>query len=310
MPTNTSSHIRLTCPLFIPGNRADMLAKAKRFNPSAFIPDLEDAVQDADKDEALEVTADAMPDLIATGRPIIPRINSIASGRTRRELESLLGTGIAAVSIGKIQSADDIRNVDELISETESNNGLTVGTTGILPWIESAAAIMNAFQICTASPRVRWVAFGAEDYAADMGITRSVDEEQRSARELYEAYGEPALLFPRATVAVAARAAGIQALDTPFTKFRDPNGLRAEADLARKLGYRGKFAIHPDQISTINQAWMPTQAEIQRAEAILAADNEASAHGRGATSLDGEMIDAPVVARAKNLLAKARESRD
>lgn len=310
MPTDTSSHIRLTCPLFIPGNRADMLAKAKRFHPSAFVPDLEDSVQDADKDEALEVTAGAIPDLIATGKPIIPRINTIASGRTPRELESLVGTGIAAVSIGKIQSADDIRNVDEVISETESNNGLKVGMTGILPWIESAAAIMNAHEICTASPRVRWVAFGAEDYAADMGITRSVDEEQRNARELDEAYGEPALLFPRSTVAVAARAAGIQSLDTPFTKFRDHDGLRTETNLARKLGYGGKFAIHPDQIPTINQAWMPSEAEIRHAKAVLAADSEASSQGRGATSIDGEMIDAPVVARAKNLLAQAQEASD
>ena len=308
MPTRTSSHMRLTCPLFIPGNRADMLAKASRFAPSAFIPDLEDSVPDANKNEALEVTANAIPDLVATGKPIIPRINSIASGRTRRELEALIGTGIAATSIGKIQSAADIRIVDEVISDTESNKGLAVGTTGILPWIESAAAIVNAHEICAASSRVRWVAFGAEDYAADMGITRDVDDPRGDSRKSAEAYGEPALLFPRSTVAVAARAAGIQALDTPFTKFRDSHGLRAEAELARKLGYSGKFAIHPDQIQSIKQIWMPTEAEIQRAEAVLAADNEARAQGRGATSIDGEMIDAPVVARAKNLLAQAQES--
>ena len=307
MPTDTSSHIRLTCPLFIPGNRADMLAKVKRFNPSAFIPDLEDSVQDANKDEALEVTANAIPDLVATGKPIIPRINSIASGRTRRELEGLIGAGIAAVSIGKIQAADDILHLDAIMSEIESDCGMNVCKTGILPWIESAAAVVNAHEICAASSRVRWVAFGAEDYAADMGITRDADDPHGGSRKSAEAYGEPALLFPRSTVAVAARAAGIQALDTPFTKFRDPDGLHAEAELARKLGYSGKFAIHPDQIQTIKQTWKPTKAEIQRAEAVLTADEEARTQGRGATSIDGEMIDAPVVARAKNLLAQAQE---
>lgn len=285
-----------------------MLAKAARFEASAFIPDLEDSVPDPNKDEALDVTARAIPELIATGKPIIPRINSLSSGRIQHELEKLVGTGITAVSVGKIQSATDIVKIDEIISQLESSRGMSVGTTAILPWIESAAAILNAHDICTASHRVKWVAFGAEDYAADMGITRTSDEPITGTDRPEETYGEPALLFPRSTVAVAARAARVHALDTPFTKFRDRTGLLKEATLARRLGYAGKFAIHPDQIQTINQVWKPTQSELQHAQAVIAANDQARLDGRGATSINGEMVDAPVVARAKHLLSQVHET--
>ena len=285
-----------------------MLAKAPRFDASAYILDLEDSVPDDNKDEAIDVTARAIPELVATGKPIIPRINSLESGRIHHELAKLVGTGIVAVSIGKIQSGTDIVKIDELIRELESTRGVTVGETAILPWIESATAVLNAHGICTASHRVKWVAFGAEDYAADMGITRTSDDPSGMTRESETAYGEPALLFPRSAVAVAARASGVQALDTPFTKFRDNAGLINEATLARRLGYAGKFAIHPDQIQTIKQLWKPNQSELQHAQAVIAANDQAKSLGRGATSIDGDMVDAPVVARAKRLLSQAQQN--
>ena len=299
-----SSRPRLLCPLFIPGNRRDMLAKASRFDASAFVPDLEDSVPSAAKDDAVEATVRAMPELVAIGKPIIPRVNGLTTGRTQSELEAVVGTGIVGISIGKVNSGEDIRQVSDMIDSIEKTQGVKPGATLILPWIETAAAVVNAYDICSASPRVGWVAFGAEDYAADMGIMREVDTDP-PWQDPADEYGEASLLYARSAVAVAARAAGVEALDTPYVKFRDSEGLKSEANLARRLGYTGKFAIHPAQIDTIRSVWMPSVAEIARAKRVIDAANTASAQGRGAISLDGEMIDAPVVARAWNILLEA-----
>ena len=304
MRIEPSSRPRLLCPLFIPGNRPEMLAKASRYDASAFVPDFEDSVPTAAKDDAVDATAHATPELVATGKPIIPRVNGLATGRTPDELESVVGTGIVGISIGKVSSAEDVRQVSAMIDTIEKTKGVKRGATLILPWIETAAAVVNAYDICSANPRVGWVAFGAEDYAADMGIMREVDADSPQHVRSDE-YGESSLLYARSAVAVAARAAGVEALDTPYVKFRDSDGLMAEAGLARRLGYTGKFAIHPAQIGTIRSVWMPSDAEIARAQHVIDAASSASAEGRGAISLDGEMIDAPVVARARNILADA-----
>ena len=137
-----------------------------------------------------------------------------------------------------------------------------------------------------------------------MGIGREIDAEGAGAGSVEE-YGEASLLYARSAVAVAARAADVEALDTPYVKFRDPDGLRREAGLAKRLGYGGKFAIHPAQIEMIDEVFSPSDQEIERAKRVLEAARLAELQGRGSVSLDGEMIDAPVVARAQNLLTKA-----
>ena len=304
MSSASFSHIDLRCPLFIPGNRSDMLEKAGRYSASAFIPDLEDSVPAANKAEALEVTAAALPSLAELGRPIVPRVNSLATGLTDGELKAIVGPLIAGVSIGKVRTAEDIRYLDMIISGIERERGIDAGTIGILPWLETASAIVSAHSICVASDRVRWVAFGAEDYSADMGISRAVDVEASDVGGIEE-YGEASLLYARSAVAVAARAANVDALDTPYVKFRDPEGLRQEAGLARRLGYVGKFAIHPAQIEVIDAVFSPSSDEIERARRVVAAATGAERDGRGSVALDGEMIDAPVVARARNVLARA-----
>ena len=300
------SHIDLRCPLFIPGNRAEMLGKAGRYSASAFIPDMEDSVPLANKAEAREVTADALPSLYELGKPVLPRVNSLLTGLTADDLAAVVGPYVVGISIGKVKSTDDIAAVDGMLSELERDRGIEIGSVGILPWLETASAIVNAFGICNASERVRWVAFGAEDYSADMGISRAVDVAGSDTGRVEE-YGEASLLYARSAVAVAARAAGVDALDTPYVKFRDADGLRREAGLARRLGYVGKFAIHPAQIKVIEAVFSPTDAEIERARRVMEAAAAAEREGRGSVSLDGEMVDAPVVARARNVLDSLSE---
>ena len=309
MPPAPFSHIDLRCPLFIPGNRRDMLWKAGRYSPSAYMPDLEDSVPSANKVEARKVTAAALPSLFELGKPVVLRVNSLSTGLTEDDLEAVVGPYIVGISIGKVKTDNDIAVVDGMLSELERDRGIELGSIGILPWLETASAIVNAYAICNASERVRWVAFGAEDFSADMGISRAVDLEDPSVKNI-EDYGEASLLYARSAVAVAARAADVEALDTPYVKFRDPDGLRSEADLARRLGYRGKFAIHPAQIEVIDGVFSPTDQELERAKRVLNAARSAELTGHGSASLDGEMIDAPVVARAKNVLARAGIVRD
>ena len=282
---------RLRSLLFVPGVRPDMLQKAPNYPVDALVPDMEDSVPVDEKDRARETVARMLPHLAAAGVAVIPRTNSLGTGLLTADAAAVVGPHVAGVTVGKIGSAWEVAQVCAVLEGLERAAGLAVGSTRLLPWIETAQGVANAAEICRASPRIAAVCFGADDYTADMGIPRSADGVE--------------LLHPRSVVAVAARAADLPALDTPYTDFRDAEGLRREAALARQLGYRGKFAIHPGQIEAINAAFAPTPQEVEEAQRIVSAYEAARAQGHGATSLDGRMIDAPIVKQARNVLALA-----
>jgi len=162
----------------------------------------------------------------------------------------------------------------------------------LLPWIETAAGLAAAAEILASDPRIVAAAFGAEDFTHDLGIERDLDDETQ-------------LDTPRWLLSIAARAAGVIALDTPHFKLRDPEGLRASARRVRRIGFRGKFAIHPEQIDALNACFSPSDEEIAEARRIVAAFDEAERAGRASTSLDGRVIDVPVVKRARAVLEAA-----
>lgn len=287
--------------LFVPGNQPKMLTKAAGFETPWLIPDLEDSVPPAEKTAARGIVAEHIPALAKAGKLLAPRVNSMISGLAEDDIAAVVSNEIIGISIGKIGSAEEVKVLDQILAAAEKRAGVPIGNTMILPWLETAKAVINAYEICMASDRIRWTAFGAEDYSADMGISRTVDEvDSTSAGE-----PEPGLAYARSAVAIAARAAGVHALDTPYTKFRDPEGLRAEAKLAKSIGYKGKLAIHPAQVEIIETVFMPTEAEIERARRVLEIAAEAESEGRGSISLDGEMIDMPVILRAQNVLRDA-----
>ncbi len=216
------------------------------------------------------------------------RVNAVDSGLMEDDLAAVVGPNIFGVSVGKVGSGEDIRRISDAIELVESKAGLEPGSVRLIPWIETAKGIVNAYEICRASRRIVGVAFGAEDFTSDMEIPRT-DDDAESA-------------YPRSVVSVAARAAGVPALDTPYFAFRDPDGLRRESRRARGHGFRGKFAIHPSQIEIINEAFSPSAAEVEHAHRVVAAFEEATRGGRGSTSLDGMVIDVPVVERARKLI--------
>jgi citrate lyase subunit beta/citryl-CoA lyase len=269
--------------IFVPGNRRDMLQKARSFNADVIVADLEDSVPPSEKLNAREIVREMAPTLSGRGQKVMVRVNSLDTGLTRDDLSAVVGPGLYGVSVGKGESPWDVTEWDRIVSVAEGQVGLQRGRLKLIPWIENSRSVMRVNEMVAASARVVAVAFGAEDYTDDMGIRRT-DE----GSEVY---------FPRALVAVAARAAGVVALDSPYVRFRDPDGLKRDAELARSLGFKGKFAIHP--------TFTPSPPDVDYARRVVEAWELAEAAGRGSTSLDGNMIDVPVVKRARALLAMA-----
>ena len=277
--------------LFVPGNQPHMLEKALGLAPDAYVPDMEDSVPAGEKANARSISASFLPRMAAAGPLVVPRVNPMDTGLLEDDLAATFGPHIYGVSVGKISSAEDVHLISSMMDGLEQKAGLEVGSVKLVLWIETAMAIVNAYQICAASPRTVGAAFGAEDFASDMSIERTE--------------GESEVAYPRGVVAVAARAAGVMALDTPYFSFRDPEGLRRDALVAKSYGFRGKFAIHPSQIGIINEAFTPSPSEVSHARRVVAAFGEAGRSGRASTSLDGKVIDVPVVKRARSLLELA-----
>jgi citrate lyase subunit beta/citryl-CoA lyase len=282
--------------LFVPGNKASMLTKALGLKPDAYVPDMEDSVPATEKANARASIGEFLPRLAATGIPVIPRVNALETEWIEDDLAAVVGSNTYGVSVGKIRSAADVSAISQLIGVLEDREGLPPDTVKLVPWIETAEAIVSCDAICRASERVVAVAFGGEDFTNDLGIERLEDESH--------------VAYARQRLCVSARAAHVLALDTPYFKLRDPDGLRANALAAKSIGFKGKFAIHPDQIAALNECFSPSAQEIAHAERVVAAFEEAEARGRGSTSLDGWVIDVPVVKRARALLELARRARD
>jgi citrate lyase subunit beta/citryl-CoA lyase len=277
--------------LFVPGNKGRMLTKALGTRPDVLVPDMEDSVPDAEKETARRTIAEFLPRLASTGALLVPRVNSLETEWIEADLAAVVGPAIHGISVGKVRRAGDVAAISALLAKLERRAGVAVGHVGLIPWIETAEAIVHCHDVCKASARIVAVAFGAEDFTNDMGIDR-LDENSQ-------------LAYARSALCTAARAAGVLALDTPYFQFRNQDGLARDAAAARHIGFKGKFAIHPDQIPALNACFTPSDAEIAEAQRIVAAFEEAEKHGRGSTSLDGRVIDVPVVKRARAVLRAA-----
>ena len=277
--------------IFVPGNRENMLERAKSFKADVIMVDLEDSVPPGEKVTARDIAKDWVPTLRREGHRVMVRVNSLDTGLTRSELENLVSPSLYGISLGKVESKWNILDVDRMLRAIEPLAGVEPGLTKIVAWAETASALVDAKDIAASSSRVIALAFGAEDFTNDMGIERSDagDEVQ----------------VPRSLVPVAARAANVASLDSPFVAFQDPGALRADAQRARQMGYTGKHAIHPAQLDIINEVFSPAPDEVAYARRIIEAWDKAQAEGRGSLAMDGRMVDVPVVKRAQNLLAFA-----
>ena len=262
--------------------------------------DLEDSVPPDEKLAARPLARRAIetyagrspsPDKCASFQ-IYTRVNGFWSGLIEGDLEAIVYPGLDGVVVSKAESADMIREIDLHLSRLENERGIEHGAIAIMPLIETARGVAKSYEICEASPRLTGAIFGAEDYATDMGVERTTDGAE--------------ILFARTQVAIACRAAGIEAIDTPDPDYTDADHLRREMRLAKSLGYRGKLCIHPLQVQIANEIFRPAEAEVAEARLIVEAfERDGLARGRAAIPLGGKMVDTPIYWRAKRLLEAA-----
>lgn len=274
--------------LFTPGDRPEMLRKAPEAGADAIVFDLEDAVAPQRKDEARAAVREVLSDpAFDPDCEVCLRVNPIGVAAGDDLAGVIGGDGEAirldGVVLPKTESGDDVKSLARRLRERDVR-------VPVLALIESARGVLAAEEIADAAPTDALV-FGAEDLSADVGATRT-----REGTEV---------LYARQRVVIAAAANDCTAIDTVFTDFGDTEGLREEAAFAVRLGYDGKMAIHPSQVEPINEAFTPDEEEIEWADAVMAGKRAADAEGRGVFEVDGQMIDAPLIARAQRILGRA-----
>lgn len=275
--------------LFLPGNAPNMLIHGGDLGADAVIFDLEDAVSPEEKDAARILVRNTLASLPLSCQTVV-RINGLDSGLWAGDLAEIVPRRPNALMLPKTAGAADIRQLEQAVAALEAEHHIPAGTVGIIPLLETAAGIENAYAIAAASPRVLGLFLGGEDLTADLRCPRT-----KGGKEID---------YARQRVVCAARAAGVEAFDTPFTDVQDSQGLLDDAKYARALGFSGKAAISPRHVQGINQVFSPTSGEIAYAQAVL--DAIAGAQEKGAISLHGKMIDAPIVNRARQTLAAAK----
>ena len=277
--------------LFLPGNTPNMLINGNCLGSDAIIFDLEDAVSPAEKDAARILVRNTLRYMDLRGCETIVRINSIDTPYWQKDLDTVLPQQPNLILLPKTNSAADVLAADAYMTALEEKLGLANNTVGLMPLIETALGVENAFAIATASKRVQALFLGAEDLTADLQCKRT-----KESREIE---------YARTRLVVAARAAGVAVYDTPFTDVNDDEGIWTDARVAKALGFNGKASISPRHVDVINQVFSPTQKEIDYAYEVMDAIALAKEQGRGVIALHGKMIDAPIVARAQQTIAAA-----
>lgn len=276
--------------MFVPGNSEKMLTKALGLdNLDVALFDLEDGVPPQHKAEARELVATML------GRPPagplrFVRINAIGTDRMEADLDSILVRGLQGLVLPKVETPDEVLMVDRILGEREGTVGIEAGSVALIVAIESATGLLQAPAIAACTARMMGLMFGAEDFSLDLGMSTSREGEARE------------MVYARSAVVVAAAAAKVQAIDGVWPDFRDPEGLLHDAIQARRLGFSGKSTFHPGQIDTINRVFSPTEEDVAYAERVVAAFEAAQAAGQGSIALGGQLIDLPIVERARRVL--------
>lgn len=279
---------RRTCHS-VPGSSEKFLAKAPTLAADQVFLDLEDSVAQSEKETARARVIEALKTLeFPAEKTVVYRVNGTDTPFYYRDLIDVVeqaGDKIHAVMLPKVQTPGDIEMTDKLLTQIELAKGYEVGRIGIEAQIEDAKGLVNVEQIAVASQRMETLIFGPGDYSAAIGIPIT------QIGGTPEGYPGDHLNYLYSRLVVAARAAGIQAIDGPYAAFKDLDGLRERTRLVRALGLDGKWTIHPGQIETVNEVFTPTREQWEKAEAMLAAYREATESGAGAAIFEGEMVD-------------------
>ncbi|MCL4425151.1 MAG: CoA ester lyase [Firmicutes bacterium] len=279
--------------LYVPGNNEKMLAKAPSFPADIITLDLEDSVPPAEKARARELVRQNLKTAGANGSQVYVRINNWETEMTNDDLEAVVYEGLQGVTLAKCGHPDNVKRLDWKLEELERRRGLPVGSIKVSLLLETAKGVIFAYDSCVASPRVVSAIFGAVDFTKDMRVklTNEGDEQK----------------YARRHVAVAARAAGVIAIDAPFVDFQNTEAFERNTREGRQMGYEGRMIIHPSQVEPCNRIYSPDPADVEWARGVVKAfEEDAIAKGTAAISYKGKMVDTPVYLTAKDIL-KAQE---
>ena len=279
--------------LFVPADSPKKIDKARQLRPDGILLDLEDGVSAQNKLQARALLSRELANFSRGDTRIFVRVNAVESPLFAADLDVAVHPIVSGVAIPKSESRDQIVRTDALIRGLEKERGLAGGRIGLLLFLESPAAVLNAWLLAQAADRVTSLLFGGEDYAAHMGISRTKSGEE--------------LLYARSAIAHAAHACGLEALDTVFTDLGDDAALLDETRRVRQLGFTGKLLIHPRQIDLVHEAFAPDAKEIAWAEEIVRAFE--AVPGSGIVVAAGQMVDQPVALQARRILARRDRER-
>jgi len=275
--------------LYIPANNPVFVEKCSKYPADNITFDIEDAVPPQEKPRARKMAAEHLRKAGENGAEVYVRVNGWHTEFTNDDLEAVVLPGLNGITLPKTRNVDDVKRLDWKISELEDRRGIPAGTVKISVLLETAMGIMNAYSICQASPRIVSAFFGTVDYCTDMHITRTnLGKEHEIARSI---------------VAIAARAAGIAALDGPFVDYANMADFEKNTYDGKQMGYEGRMIIHPSQIEPAHRIYSPTKEEVDYAEKVADFfEKEGLAKGLASVSLNGEMIDTPVYTNALNII--------
>lgn len=277
--------------LYIPANNPVFVGKCNKYPADIITFDVEDAVPPQEKAKARQMAAENLKKASENGAQVYVRVNGWHTEYTNDDLEAVVQPGLCGITLPKTRNADDVKRLDWKISELEQRRGIPEGSIKISILLETAQGVMRALECCTASPRIVSVFFGAVDYCADLRIRRTnLAEEQKVARTI---------------VAMAARAAGIVALDAPFADYSNMDDFIQNTKDGIQMGYEGRMIIHPSQIAVAHELYSPTAEEVALAEKTKTFfEEEGLAKGLASVSMDGAMVDTPVYVSACEVLAR------
>ncbi|WP_432204924.1 HpcH/HpaI aldolase/citrate lyase family protein [Cetobacterium somerae] len=269
--------------LFMPGNNPGMLQTADTFGADSVIFDLEDAVALTEKDAARILVAEAMKTINYGDTEVVIRINPLSSPFAMIDIDTMARLKPDAILLPKA-TPEDVEVLEKELERIEIEEGFEVGTIKVHALVETAYGVETVYETIKSSNRIQTVLLGGEDLAADLAVKRTKESEE--------------LFYARTKIVNACKALKIDAIDTPFTDTNDYEGLEADSRKAKMLGFSGKLAINPRQIDTIHEVYSPTKQEINHALRVMAAKEDAEKEGLGVFSLDGKMVDLPIINRA------------
>jgi citrate lyase subunit beta/citryl-CoA lyase len=284
--------------MFVPGHRQKMIDKALGLSTDAIMLDIEDGVAPNEKDTARKNIAESLGREKAPASPArFVRINAIGHPRMDADIEAVVRPGLEGLVLPKVETVDEVRRVDAILTEREPNSRMARGGVKLLVAIESPRGLLSAPAIAACSPRIVGLIFGAEDFGRELGLPTSREGEARD------------LLYARSAIVVAAASAHVQAVDGVWVDLKDTEGLVGFARQSRRIGFSGMSLIHPSQIDPINSTFSPTREEVDYAQQVLKAFDDAQARGDGSIAFGGQLIDRPIVERARRTVEMAKALR-